>query len=288
MKKEISFSAKGRSADVGPLTIMRIIPNRYANKVGSFVFLDHLPPILKEEVHLGGMGAHPHRGIATLSYILQGQNEHFDSAGNYAKVSSGGAQWMKAGNGIIHDENLNYDLETNSKMVHSFQFWINLPAKIKVEAPEYLAIQATDVPKRELPNESGFIKVVVGNYEDLSSKIPNYSEQFLYHIHLEAGKQFSIKIAENIEVASFVPAEKVMLNDKEFGAGEFIEFDKKEGEIEIKNNSQTSVDVLLFGGEEYTESIVSEGPFVMNRQEEIVQAYQDFYAGKYGKINYRK
>lgn len=285
MKKQINFSAKGRRADVGPLTIMRILPNRYAGKVGSFVFLDHLPPMLKEKVHLGGMGAHPHRGIATLSYILQGQNEHFDSAGNYAKVSSGGAQWMKAGNGIIHDENLNYDAETDSKMVHSFQFWINLPAKNKAEAPAYLAIQAIDVPKKELPNESGFIKVVVGNYEDLSSKIPNYSEQFIYHIHLEAGKQFSIKMTENIEVASFVPSEKITINDTEFVAGEFIEFDRKEGEIEIKNTAQNSVDVLLFGGEEYTEAIVAEGPFVMNSQEEIVQAYQDFYAEKYGEIN---
>jgi len=286
MKKQISFSTKGRRADVGPWTIMRIMPNRYAGKVGSFVFLDHLPPMLKEKVHSGGMGAHPHRGIATLSYILQGQNEHFDSAGNHAKVSSGGAQWMKAGNGIIHDENLNYDAETDSKMVHSFQFWINLPAKNKAETPEYLAIQATDVPKKELPDESGFIKAVVGNYEDLSSKIPNYSEQFMYHIHLQAGKQFSIKMAGNTEVAAFVPAGKVMLNDSEFEAGEFIEFDRKAGEIEIKNSSQAEIDVLLFGGEEYTEPVVAEGPFVMNSQEEIVQAYEDFYAGKYDKIVY--
>lgn len=288
MKKQINFSAKGHRTDVGPLSIMRIIPNRYASKVGSFVFLDHLAPMLKEKVHLGGMGAHPHRGIATLSYILQGKNEHFDSAGNYAKVSSGGAQWMKAGNGIIHDENLNYDTEMDNKMVHSFQFWINLPAKNKAEAPEYLAIQAPDVPKKELPNQSGFIKVVVGNYEDLSSSIPNYSEQFLYHIHLKAGKQFSIKMDENIEVATFVPSKKITLNDTEFEAGEFVKFDRKAGEIELKNTSQTSVDVLLFGGEEYTEAIVAEGPFVMNSQEEIVEAYQDFYAGKYGEIKSTK
>jgi len=284
MKKQISYFVKGRRADIDPLTIMRIIPNEYTGKVGSFVFLDHLPPMLKEKIHLGGMGAHPHRGIATLSYILQGKNEHFDSAGNYAKVSSGGVQWMKAGNGIIHDENLNYDTETDNKMVHSFQFWINLPAKNKAEAPEYLAIQAAEVPKKELPNNSGFIKVVVGNYEDLSSLIPNYSEQFLYHIHLDAGKEFSIKMDENIEVASFIPTGKVTANDTEFEAGEFIEFDRKEGQIEIKNTAQTAVDVLLFGGEEYSEPIVAEGPFVMNSQEEIVEAYQDFYAGKYGRI----
>ena len=284
MKKKTSFSSKGHRADVGPLAIMRILPNRYADKVGPFVFLDHLPPIIKETVHTGGLGAHPHRGIATLSYILQGQNEHFDSAGNYAKVYSGGTQWMKAGNGIIHDENLNYDAQTDSKMVHSFQFWINLPAKNKAEAPAYLAVQASDVPQKSLPDESGSIKIVVGNYEGLSSKIPNYSEQFLYHIHLEAGKQFSIDIAEKIEVAAFVPAEKVRLNGVEFEAGEFVEFDRNAGEIEMQNTTQTAIDILLFGGEEYTEPVVAQGPFVMNNQAEISEAYKDFYAGKYGEI----
>lgn len=284
MKKKTSFSSKGHRADVGPLTIMRILPNRYADKVGSFVFLDHLPPIIKESVHAGGMGAHPHRGIATLSYILQGQDEHFDSAGNYEKVYSGGMQWMKAGNGIIHDENLNYDAQTTSKMVHSFQFWINLPAKEKAEKPAYLAIQANEVPQKTLPNESGWIKVIIGNYEELRSKIPNYSEQFLYHIQLEAGKQFSISMADRIEVAAFLPTQNVTLNDTEFHAGEFVEFDRNAGEIEIKNTSLTAIDILLFGGEEYTESVVAEGPFVMNSQVEIANAYRDFYAGKYGEI----
>lgn len=285
MKKGTSFSSKGQRADVGPLGIMRILPNRYADKVGPFVFLDHLPPTIKETVHTGGIGAHPHRGIATLTYILQGEGEHFDSAGNYAKVYSGGMQWMKAGNGIIHDENANYDSQTDSKIVHGFQFWINLPAKNKAEAPAYLALQASDVPQKSLPNESGFIKVLVGNYEELSSKIPNYSEQFLYHIQLEAGKQFSISIADKIEVAAYLPTQNVTLNDTEFQSGEFVEFDRNAGEIEIKNITQSTIDILLFGGEEYKEPVVAEGPFVMNTQAEIAEAYRDFYAGKYGEIN---
>lgn len=288
MKKKTSFSSEGHRADVGPLTIMRILPNRYADKVGPFVFLDHLPPIIKETVHAGGMGAHPHRGIATLSYILQGQDEHFDSSGNYAKVYSGGMQWMKAGNGIIHDENLNYDAQTDSKMVHSFQFWINLPPKEKAEKPAYLAIQANEVPQKTLPNQSGWIKVIIGNYEELRSKIPNYSEQFLYHIQLEAGKQFSISMADKIEVAAFLPTQNVTLNDTEFHAGEFVEFDRNAGEIEMKNTTQTTIDILLFGGEEYKEPVVAEGPFVMNTQAEIAEAYRDFYAGKYGEIKHNK
>jgi redox-sensitive bicupin YhaK (pirin superfamily) len=129
---------------------------------------------------------------------------------------------------------------------------------------------------------------LVGNYEGLNSKIPNYSEQFLYHIHLESLKSFTVNFEEKIEVAAFIPTYNAILNDTEFQKGDFVEFDRNVGEIEIKNPSEKAIDIMLFGGESYTESIIAEGPFIMNTQAEIAEAYRDFYAGKYGeiKINY--
>ena len=288
MKKKSSFSTQGQRADIGDLVIYRILANRYADAVGPFVFLDHIVPKIQTKINKEGTGAHPHRGIATLTYILNDEDEHFDSAGNYAMVHSGGVQWMKAGNGIIHDETLNYDSQTDSKLVHALQFWINLPSNIKAEKPAYLAIQSDEVPQKRLPNDGGWIKVIVGNYEDLASKIPNYSEQFLYHIHVEAGKNFTISIDQKIEVAAFLPSKNTMLNDTEFQAGDFIEFDRNAGEIVIENKLQEATDIMLFGGEPYTEPIVAEGPFVMNSSSEIAEAYRDFYAGKYGKVNNQK
>ena len=163
MKKGTSFSTRGHRADIGGLVISRILPNRYIDAVGPFVFLDHIVPKLQPSVMDSGTGAHPHRGIATLSYIIEGEDEHFDSAGNYAKVHSGGIQWMKAGNGIIHDETLNTDSRTGSNRTHAFQFWINLPAKNKAEKPEYLAIQGNEVPQKTLPNDDGWLKVIIGS-----------------------------------------------------------------------------------------------------------------------------
>jgi redox-sensitive bicupin YhaK (pirin superfamily) len=288
MKKKTSFSTKGQRADIGELTIYRILPNRYAEAVGPFVFLDHVIPRLNPPVMNSGTGAHPHRGIATLSYILEGEDEHFDSAGNYAKVYSGGVQWMKAGNGIIHDETINVDSTTVTNRIHGFQFWINLPSKNKAEKPEYLAIGRNEVPQKALPNESGWIKVIAGDYQDLHSKIPNYSAQFLYHIHLEPGKSFTIFIDEKVEVAAFLPTNAIILNNAQFGGGEFVEFDRNSGEIMIENSLQEATDVLLFGGEPYTEPIVAEGPFVMNSKAEIAEAYRDYSAGKYGKIHPQK
>ena len=194
---------------------------------------------------------------------------------------------MKAGNGIIHDGNFNVDPQTKDLVTHGFQFWINLPSKNKAEAPQHLAIQANEVPKKEFSDHRGWIKVIAGEYENLVSKIPSYSRQFLYHIHLEPGKQFSISTEKGMEYAAFLPENDAVINDTEFTAGEFIEFDRNEGLIEISNPAPGgTIDVIVFGGETYTEPIIAHGPFVMNDRDEIAQAYKDFHDGKYGEIHF--
>jgi redox-sensitive bicupin YhaK (pirin superfamily) len=137
-----------------------------------------------------------------------------------------------------------------------------------------------------LSDKRGWIKVIVGEYENLVSKIPNYSKQFLYHIHLAAGKQFSIDTKNGLEYAAFLPMHNALINDTEFSKGDFIGFDKMEGTIEINNNSEDAIDIILFGGEKYAEPIVFGGPFVMNSELEVSEAYRDFHAGKYGIINF--
>jgi len=288
MKKQSSFSTRGQRADIGDLEIYRILANRYADAVGPFVFLDHIAPKIQEKVNKKGTGAHPHRGIATLTYILNGEDEHFDSNGNYAMVHSGGVQWMKAGNGIIHDETLNYDSSTDSKMVHAFQFWINLPPAIKAEKPAYMAIEGNEVPVKSLPDEKGWIKVIVGAFEDLKSAIPDYSEQFLYHIHLEPGVSFSIEFPVHIEVAAYLPELPATLNDEKYIGGDFVEFDREAGSVELSNENDGATDILVFGGERYQDPIIAEGPFVMNAKAEIANAYKDYFNGDYGKIDYEK
>ncbi|KAA0992238.1 pirin family protein [Dyadobacter aurulentus] len=288
MKKKSSFSTQGQRADIGDLIIYRMLPNRYADAVGPFVFLDHVAPAVQTKVNKEGTGAHPHRGIATLTYVLHGEDEHFDSAGNYAKVHSGGVQWMNAGNGIIHDETLNHDSVTDSRLVHAFQFWVNLPSTVKAEKPAYLAIEGNEVPYKDLPDRRGWIKVIAGSFEELSSAVPTYSEQFLYHIHLEPGVSFVIDFAGKLEVAAFLPVLPASINDEHFNAGDFIEFGREDGSLELRNDNTEGCDFLVFGGEPYTEPIVAEGPFVMNAELEIAHAYRDFYNGKYGKIDYEK
>lgn len=128
--------------------------------------------------------------------------------------------------------------------------------------------------------------MIVGSFEELRSVIPDYSEQFLYHVHLNAGASFTTEFSDETEVAAYLPLLPAILNDERFDAGDFIEFDRKAGIIELRNENNEACDFLLLGGERYKESIVAEGPFVMNSELEIGSAYRDFYNGAYGEIVY--
>lgn len=290
MKRKVSFRESGHRADIGPYVIYRMLANRFVEAVGPFVFLDHAVPVRhspNEQRRIpNGEGAHPHRGIATLTYVLNGEADHFDSQGHRAQVYSGGVQWMKSGSGIIHDEAVNPDPKTQDLLTHVLQFWINLPSKNKAERPEYLPVQANEIPKKELKDNAGWLKVIVGKYGNLESKIPNYSRQFIYHVHLEAGRRFDLETEKDLEYAAMLPVNDTVINDTGYRKGELIGFDKSEGVIEISNKSKDPTDIVVFGGEPYLEPIVAQGPFVMNTEHEISNAYNDFYDGKYGEVKY--
>ena len=290
MKKKIKFQLYGQRADIGGYAINRLLPNSRIRNVGPFVFLDHLLPVKHSPDEplkiVDGTGAHPHRGIATLTYILNGEADHFDSAGNHAKVGSGGVQWMKAGNGIIHDEAVNVDSKANDFLTHALQFWVNLPANNKAEPPQYIPLQADEVPKRSLNDSKGWIKVINGEYESLVSRIPNYTKQFIYHVHLEAGKAFLLPTEIRFEYAALTPLHNATINDVNFKKGALIVFSQDDGIIDITNTSNEAIDIILFGGAISAERIIYGGPFVMNSDSEIAGAFKDFYAGKYGKIEY--
>jgi hypothetical protein len=117
---------------------------------------------------------HPHREIATFTYLPDGGIQYLDSYGGEGIVYKGGIQWMKSGNGIVHDEFAPCDLQEKGGKFHCFQFWLNLPAKNKAESPDYLAVQGVDVSEIQLPNESGLLHVLLGKYECEKSIIPTY------------------------------------------------------------------------------------------------------------------
>ena len=291
MKKKIRFSVPRQCVWLGGIKVQQVLPNKFVQAIGPFVFLEH---ILSYKQSLNGLHnelvgkrSNPHRGIVTLTYILAGEVEHLDSIGNHVKLSSGGVHWTKAGKGIVQDEAASPEYRITNPNVSVVRFWVNLPSKCKSEQPDYFSLQSNEIPKQELDDIGGWIKILSGEYGNAIAKVPCYSKQFLYHIHLETGRRFSITTDNAIEYAVFLPSDKAVVNDIEFQAGKLVAFTSHGEIIEINNNSKTAVDIILFGGETYNEPIVAEEAFVMNTPHEITQAYNDYYDGKYGQIKSR-
>ncbi|MEJ6979375.1 pirin family protein [Pedobacter sp. P351] len=289
MEKRIAAIYSGSDSRVGELKVNRLLPNRYKNAVGPFVFLDHLYPHSLEAnspAARDGKFAHPHRGIATFSYLFSGELEHYDSMGNHGIVTAGGAQWMNAGNGIIHDERASTQFRQKGGVLHALQFWINLPSKNKAEKPGYFGLQSEDVPKVDLET-AGKLRVLIGEFEGKASPVERFTDQFIYHISLNPESEYVFRTKPGLEYAACIPQNKMMISGKELGPNELLTFGKEGSDIGLKNTGTLPADLILFGGEPYTEDIVAEGPFVMNSRIEIAEAYKDFFNGKYGEITYR-
>jgi redox-sensitive bicupin YhaK (pirin superfamily) len=289
MKRKVRFCIQNQYAWADGMAVQRILPNETIQAIGPFVLLEHIFSCEQtfNELYqtVAGKYSRPHRGITVLTYMLSGEVEHIDSLGNHEKLSSGCAHWIKTGRGIVLDEVISAETRIGSPNVSVIRFWINLPSKYKSGEPEYVSLPAIDIPKQILTHETGWVKILSGEFENMIAKPPCYSKQFLYHIHLEAGKQCSITTGVDLECAAFLLTNGAVVNDMECEAGELIGFGSGGALIETNNNSKTAVDIILFGGEPYHEPIVTEGAFVMNTPHEITQAYNDYYDGKFGDID---
>ncbi|WP_256012763.1 pirin family protein [Desertivirga xinjiangensis] len=290
MKKNIAISSGGINSKVGKLLVNRLMPNRYIPKIGPFVFLDHLYPTeVKPQATVNprsGEFAHPHRGIITFTYMFSGEMEHFDSKGNYGLVGAEGAQWMKSGNGIIHDEEPSPEMQKSGGHLHAVQFWINLPSAQKQEEGAYLALQSSDIPVLELPEQAGNLRLIIGKLGDKESPVIRYTEQFIYHIKLNPKSSFTLTVNPDLEYAAFVPQKAVSINQVAYENSQLVVFEQGGDEIIFSNDGIEQAELLVFGGERYTEPVEAEGPFVMNSRADIAIAYRDFFNGKYGTIDY--
>ena len=287
MNRLTKISSGGRNERVAGLLLNRLLPNEQIMKVGPFVFLGHVYPILfqsREPEPYRGQYAHPNRGIVTLSYLLSGSLQHVDSHHHRGVINSGDVLWRKAGNGIIHDERPGASFLREGGVLHIVKFWINLPGINKREDPECQSLSAGDVPELELPDNAGVLRVLLGSCGVLQSPLKIFLKEFVYHIRLNPKSSFSYPTKEDIEYAVFVPADDIWINGQAIGKSHLLIFSKDDPIIQLYNPGISATDVFIFGGQEYDEPIVVGGPFVMNSRNEIAQAYGDFFAGRYGEF----
>jgi redox-sensitive bicupin YhaK (pirin superfamily) len=288
MRKKAITIYKGTNVKVADLLVNRLLPMQHLAAIGPFVVLEHIyPTTLKENQSrtLTGEFAHPHRGIVTLSYVLSGSLTHVDSRGNRGVIRAGGVHWLKAGNGILHEEQPFATSESGS-VFHALQFWINLPALVKREEPEYVALQAEDVPEIALPASAGTLRVLIGEFGSTASPLKVYSKQVVFHVQLNPKARFTFAGKIGFDYGVFVPSNAVLVNKRVIGNSELTTFVSEGDKIVFENPAIQAADILIFGGEPAAEPMVAQGPFVATSTAEIAAAYKDFFDGKYGEILY--
>jgi len=257
------------------------IPQR---RISPFLLLDfaaefNFPP--SEKVR--GVDVHPHKGFETVTIAYKGSVAHHDSTGNSGIINAGDVQWMTAGAGILHKEYHEKEFSKRGGPFEMIQLWVNLPKKDKSTPAHYQAITAAQMGKVELPGNGGVVNVIAGKLNDVTGPAYTYSPVNLFDIKLNKGGEFNTSITAEHNTALLVINGSVEVNGEKAVEHSFVLFKNEGDEINIKA-SENAV-VLLLSGEPINEPIASYGPFVMNTQEEIYEAIEEFQSGKYGVLN---
>jgi redox-sensitive bicupin YhaK (pirin superfamily) len=266
--------------------VHNFIPSRHGldmHRMSPFIMMDygakfHVPPSDSPK----GVGVHPHRGFETVTIAYKGRVAHHDSAGGGGIIGEGDVQWMTAASGVLHKE---YHEESFSKSGGEFQMiqlWVNLPAKDKMSAPKYQAIENAAMPKVTV--EKGFVEVIAGNFQGVQGKASTFTPVNMFNAHLEAGGKSEFDFPAEFNTCLVVVEGEIRINGSEESVplDHFVLFEN-EGEtfqIEATENSK----ILILSGEPIREPIAAHGPFVMNTRQEILQAFQDFEEGKFGQL----
>ena len=267
----------------GVLLRRSISPSR-DNLFDPFLLFDHFAFNDPIEGPLVGFPMHPHRGIETVTYMLEGSVHHRDSLGNSGLIGAGDVQWMTSGSGILHEEMPRRSPQGN---VYGFQLWVNLPAARKMDQPRYQEVNAETIP--ELQVDGAKIRLVAGEINGILGPVAKIAANPIYlDVELEPGTTFSYPIPRGHTLVAYVFEGKASFASDELGAGGLVEAVRMvefgDGEqLQVQTTPDTSVRFMLIAGAPFNEPIVPYGPFVMNTPQEIQQALADLRNGTFVK-----
>lgn len=287
MKKRIDrvIAKPARAGMVGDgFRVFNFIPQTVAQKrISPFLMLDFNAEYdFGPSDHIRGVDVHPHKGFETVTIAYQGSVAHHDSAGNSGVIHPGDVQWMTAGNGILHKE---YHEEAFSKKGGNFemvQLWVNLPKANKSVAPHYQPLTKEDIPAVTLEDGSSLVRVIAGQYQNQKGAANTYTPVNLWDMRIQKGSTVDSVVPADHHTAMLVIHGAGRINDKAFKAHDFVLFEQEGEDIQIQADEDSVI--LLMSGTPIDEPIASYGPFVMNTQEEIIQAINDFNDGKFGTL----
>lgn len=230
-----------------------------------------------------GVGVHPHRGFETVTIAYHGKVAHHDSRGNLGVIGEGDIQWMTAASGILHKEYHEAEFSRRGGVFQMVQLWINLPAENKMSEPRYQAILNQQIPKYTLPGNAGEVEVIAGDFKGMKGVATTFTPIEMYHIRLNKDKVVIFNLPAGYNTGILVVEGKVQVNEYDMAEEDhFILFKNQGEEITLKSGAASTL--LVLSGEPIREPVVAYGPFLMNTKDEILQAYADLNAGKFGKL----
>ena len=253
--------------------------------ISPFLLLDHAGPAeFTPTSQRRGVGQHPHRGFETVTIVYKGEVEHRDSTGAGGIIGPGDVQWMTAASGILHEEFHSEAFAQRGGTLEMVQLWVNLPATDKMAEPGYQTILDGDIPTLALKDGAGSLRLIAGEFDGRTGPARTFTPIDVWDLRLTADKAVTLDLHEGRNTALVVLRGTVQVNGLELvREGQLALFERVGDQLALEASSDAVV--LLLSGEPIDEPIVGHGPFVMNSEAEIHQAFADFQSGRFGQMH---
>ncbi len=289
--RSVSRVIKGMSTlEGGGFLVHRPFPTNVLADFDPFLLFDEMGPMDVLPGEAKGAPDHPHRGFETVTYMLSGSFRHKDSQGHQGKLNPGDVQWMTAGRGVIHAEEPSQEFQKTGGRLHGVQLWVNLPKAQKMMLPNYQEIPSEKIPSARTSDGKVDVRVIAGESLGARAVIETRTPIFYLDFILKPGGQVVQPVASDFNVFAYVIEGLLVFSNgvAPVERGNMVSFEKGMDEVRIEapRELQSAARVLLIGGLPLNEPIARYGPFVMNTQKEIREAFEDYQSGRMGEINF--
>jgi len=265
--------------------VRRSFPTAQLMQLDPFLLLDEFGPVDYRPGEAKGAPDHPHRGFETVTYLLDGEFEHRDSFGGRGALAAGDLQWMTAGSGLVHSEMPSAGFRQRGGRLHGFQIWVNLPKAQKMLPPGYQEIRGTEAPVLPLVHGRGEVKLLAGDLDGASSPVKPHTPVVLAHARLERDAEWRVPVDPAWTVLVYVVRGEGAVGEPRTAvtSGDLAILAAQGDQVRMVAG-EAGLEVLLLAGQPLGEPVARYGPFVMNTKQELVEAYEDFQAGRMGVI----
>jgi redox-sensitive bicupin YhaK (pirin superfamily) len=284
MEKKIDHILLGREKSIGEETILQPLPHKDFRFANPFIVLHHLPEHQyapnspAERVH-----PHPHRGFSPVTFMFQGSGYHKDNQGNEGEINTGDVQWMFAGSGLLHSEGPTKEFLEKGGSYEFIQLWVNVPKAHKWDAPNYQQVSANQMPS--LFNEEGInLKLASGDYGNFSGPLKSFTPVVSFFGSIANGKTLKLAAKEGYWTLLYFLKGAANVNGSHVKSHELIIFEKENTDIQIATEADCKI--IFLSAEPINEPVAAKGNIVMNTEEEVLQAEQDYADGKFGTLDY--